>query len=168
MNSIKATGGGDACEDIFGGLEEVLKLDWKHYIRILVHVGDAPQHGSRFHDGRGDSYDEYKTFNEADPRGLKIENLLAGLKEKNILYNFGKINGCTDKMLQEFRTCAKDPDVPKDFDMSNPSDIKKQCVRIISASIDSVIMSSLSSRLYNPKLSFQIQDFSSNQTTFRI
>jgi len=45
---IKAHGGGDKCEDIFGGLERVLDLDWKLPARILIHVGDAPQHGSRF------------------------------------------------------------------------------------------------------------------------
>ena len=47
MNSVSATGGADECEDIFGGLEKVISLDWKNPNRILIHVGDAPQHGSR-------------------------------------------------------------------------------------------------------------------------
>jgi hypothetical protein len=47
MNSVSAFGGADACEDIFGGLEEVTKLDWISPNRILIHVADAPQHGSR-------------------------------------------------------------------------------------------------------------------------
>ena len=47
MNSVGATGGADECEDIFGGLEKVISLGWKNPNRILIHVGDAPQHGSR-------------------------------------------------------------------------------------------------------------------------
>ena len=48
MNSVNATGGDDECEDIFGGLERVINLSWKNPNRILIHVGDAPQHGSRY------------------------------------------------------------------------------------------------------------------------
>ncbi len=47
MNAVVATGGADECEDIFGGLEKVISLGWKNPNRILIHVGDAPQHGSR-------------------------------------------------------------------------------------------------------------------------
>jgi hypothetical protein len=47
MDEIKAHGGGDQCEDVFGGLERVLTLDWKLPTKILIHVGDSPQHGSR-------------------------------------------------------------------------------------------------------------------------
>jgi hypothetical protein len=48
MNSVKATGGADTCEDVFGGLEKVINLSWKNPNRILIHVGDAPQHGTRY------------------------------------------------------------------------------------------------------------------------
>ena len=48
MNSVTATGGADECEDIFGGLEKVIHLSWKNPNRILIHVGDAPQHGTRY------------------------------------------------------------------------------------------------------------------------
>ena len=48
MNSVRAVGGADTCEDIFGGLEKVISLGWKNPNRILIHVGDAPQHGSRY------------------------------------------------------------------------------------------------------------------------
>ena len=47
MNAVNAEGGGDTCEDVFGGLERVIELDWKSPTRILIHVADAPQHGSR-------------------------------------------------------------------------------------------------------------------------
>lgn len=47
LNSVKATGGDDECEDIFGGLEKSISLGWKNPNRILIHIGDAPQHGTR-------------------------------------------------------------------------------------------------------------------------
>ena len=47
LDSVEATGGADECEDIFGGLERVISLGWKNPNRILIHIGDAPQHGSR-------------------------------------------------------------------------------------------------------------------------
>ncbi len=48
LENVEARGGGDECEDIFGGLQNVLALDWKFPTRIVIHVGDAPQHGSRY------------------------------------------------------------------------------------------------------------------------
>ena len=48
MNSVEAIYGADDCEDIFGGLEKVINLSWKNPNRILIHVGDAPQHGTRY------------------------------------------------------------------------------------------------------------------------
>ena len=50
MNSVEAIYGADDCEDIFGGLEKVINLSWKNPNRILIHVGDGPQHGSRYFD----------------------------------------------------------------------------------------------------------------------
>ena len=47
IDSVEAGGGDDVCEDVFGGLEEVIELDWKFPNKVLIHVGDAPQHGSR-------------------------------------------------------------------------------------------------------------------------
>ena len=47
MDSIEADGGEDVCEDIFGGLERVIELKWENSIRVLIHIGDAPAHGSR-------------------------------------------------------------------------------------------------------------------------
>ncbi|RNA01177.1 serine threonine kinase [Brachionus plicatilis] len=96
VDNIQATGGADECEDVFGGLEEVTKLDWKNPSRVLFHIGDAPCHGSRFHSGANDSYPG------GDPRGLDIACLLKKLVNLNINYYFGEINGSTGKMIEEF------------------------------------------------------------------
>lgn len=45
-----ATGGGDEPEDIPGGLEAALGLDWQAEARCVILVADAPCHGGEFHD----------------------------------------------------------------------------------------------------------------------
>jgi Mg-chelatase subunit ChlD len=44
LSKVKATGGGDACEDVFGGLEEIQRLRWSENAgtRVLFHIADAP------------------------------------------------------------------------------------------------------------------------------
>lgn len=96
VNSVSATGGADECEDIFGGLEAALDLNWSNMTRILFHVGDAPCHGKRFHASAGDDYPD------GDPRGLNITSLLRKLVDLKIRYYFAEINTSTRKMIDEF------------------------------------------------------------------
>ena len=96
VNNVTAKGGHDQCEDIFGGLEEVTKLDWTHPTKILFHIGDAPCHGNRFHNSCYDSHPS------GDPRGLNLTNLLQIFVDKNINYYFAEINSSTFKMIDEF------------------------------------------------------------------
>lgn len=49
VGSIAATGGGDAAEDVFSGLQAVAQLDWQAGSRVLVHVADCPCHGFAYH-----------------------------------------------------------------------------------------------------------------------
>jgi hypothetical protein len=64
--------------------------------RVLFHICDAPCHGRDFHNGSNDQYPD------GDPRGLKIDKLLANLASKNIDYYFAEINSSTAKMIDEF------------------------------------------------------------------
>jgi len=64
--------------------------------RVLVHIGDAPCHGNRFHSGANDSYPS------GDPRGLDITELMRTIISKNINYYFAEINNSTLKMIEEF------------------------------------------------------------------
>jgi hypothetical protein len=51
MSTIQARGGGDIPEDVYGALEAARGLNWAPAgNKILVHVLDAPPHGSAFHD----------------------------------------------------------------------------------------------------------------------
>lgn len=91
-----ATGGGDAPEDVFGALNVAVGFEWQSTTRILVHTGDAPCHGRKYHEGLGDDHPD------GDPNGLRAEVFLPKLKEQNIFYFFGKINETTNKMITEF------------------------------------------------------------------
>ena len=100
LNGVEPIGGGDECEDVHGGLEAALNLSWNRKNKVLIHIADAPAHGSRFHEHCGDNYESY---NDKDPRGLVIEHLIAKIKQMGIDYTFGKINDSTDVMIKEFR-----------------------------------------------------------------
>jgi len=39
-------------EDVFSGLELAGGMDWGSRVRVIIHAGDAPQHGQAFHDFR--------------------------------------------------------------------------------------------------------------------
>ena len=95
---VEASGGGDTPEDVLGGLQAALDLEWSAATRVIIHVGDAPNHGRRLHD-LGASKDDYYTEGAG---ALDAESVLADLRRINCKYFFGKINDSTDKMFQLF------------------------------------------------------------------
>ena len=50
VGNLKAQGGDDAAEDVLGGLQSSINLNWKSNIKILYHICDAPPHGTIYHD----------------------------------------------------------------------------------------------------------------------
>ena len=59
VGGITAGGGGDAPEDVLGGVCRALELSWPEEggSRVLFHIGDAPHHGRVFHSpSMGDDY----------------------------------------------------------------------------------------------------------------
>ena len=98
-DAVKATGGGDGPEDVFGGLEQMIGLDWSEdgSTHMLFHIADWPCHGREFHGWvTGDDYPN------GDPKGRSIQTMLDQLAEKRIQYYFGKITEYTDKMIAKF------------------------------------------------------------------
>mmetsp|Transcript_41651 Transcript_41651/g.118799 ORF Transcript_41651/g.118799 Transcript_41651/m.118799 type:complete len:1081 (-) Transcript_41651:19-3261(-) len=96
---ISASGGGDEPEDVHGGLDTALGLEWSiggAATRVLIHICDAPCHGTRYHSIRGDSYPQ------GDPHGLTSPDLLRRMKDTGLQYVFGRINGKTDQMVMLF------------------------------------------------------------------
>ncbi len=98
VSEVDAFGGDDVCEDVFSGINEVLKLEWLNESRVLFHICDAPCHGKRFHEDETDDNYSYSDH----PFGLKIENLIHVLCSLNINYYFAEINSSTKLMIEEF------------------------------------------------------------------
>lgn len=57
LRNVQANGGYDECEDLLGGMDEAIKLDWQSDVRTLYLVCDAPCHGRQYN--CQDAYDEY-------------------------------------------------------------------------------------------------------------
>ena len=99
VGGLAATGGGDEAEDIHGALKVAGQQDWTTggaATRVLIHIGDAPCHGSQYHNGCGDEYAS------GDPYSLQAVDLLKRLQGLQIEYTFGRINASTDKMIEVF------------------------------------------------------------------
>jgi hypothetical protein len=104
-------GGGDGPEDVHGAINEVLapQMGWESDARIVVHIADAPCHGTQFHDPcRDDHPDGFKGWDTAeydhlDPNDMTAEALLGDMVLEGISYCFLRITPHTEKMLGVFR-----------------------------------------------------------------
>lgn len=95
--------GGDIPEDVLGGLQQTLNLEWGiggAATRVLIHIGDAPCHGTSYHDSS--VFRHRDNYPQGDPNGLQASSLLRSLQEKHVQYIFGRINQTTDKMIRMF------------------------------------------------------------------
>ena len=108
-----------------------MNLKWSHPNRVIFHIGDAPQHGKRFHDisARKDNY------YDSEPRGLCIEKLLSSLKIKRLNYYFGRITKHTDKMIREFESVGG-KGIVQTVDMKDPSNLFNEVINSISRTIN--------------------------------
>ena len=97
VGQIRANGGGDAPEDIVGGLRQVLDRDWYASTRVVVHIADAPCHGQEYHS----CHDSYPN---GDPSGVKPEELLKQLRDKRTHYFFIEITPHTQQMTSMFKS----------------------------------------------------------------
>ncbi|XP_028401291.1 alpha-protein kinase vwkA-like [Dendronephthya gigantea] len=129
VSIIKVYGGGDAAEDVFGGLEEAGNLEWSSPTRILFHVTDAPCHGRQYHE------DVLDDFPNGDPRGLNAGDLLNVLEDKNIAYWFAKITDKTDKMIAEFRKLLRTPTMLQQVKLESAEQLMFAVADSISSSI---------------------------------
>ena len=105
---------------MLGGLNKAINsLAWPEDdgTKIIFHIADAPPHGTTYHD-RGEAGDDYPSGHPSDqnPRVLFGE-----MKQKDIMYYFGRINGGCDKIFKLFE---KYYDAPIEvYNTSNPSAI---------------------------------------------
>ena len=95
--------GNDEPEDMLGGLDQALKLDWKGKTRIIILVADAPCHGADFHTLEESSANA--SFN--DP--FKADTLLRAMGTRfNIDLTFCRISKDTDLMISKFKPLYDD------------------------------------------------------------
>ena len=96
IGQLYAEGGGDAPEDVVGGLKLLTMQEWtkKAYKRVIM-ICDAPPHGLEYHDKK--YRDDYP---EGSPDGLKLEPLIYDLKKKRIHLSCMKLNKSVKPMLK--------------------------------------------------------------------
>ena len=94
LQNVSANGGGDGPENCFGGLwAAASQVNWEAPSRVIIWIGDSPEHGSRYHDG-SDFYPK------GDPQGMTSARIFAELKKKHIRLLFCKLTSYTDKMIK--------------------------------------------------------------------
>ena len=96
VNGLKASGGGDVPENVLGAIQQALNATWKQQTRCIVHITDAPPHGSKLHD-LNEAEDTYYNLG-SEPHGLSHEVLFPQLVSLKINYALLRINRSTDKM----------------------------------------------------------------------
>ena len=167
LSSVVATGGGDQCEDVWGGLNEVSKLSWKvdNGARLLFHVADAPTHGSFFAGGAAFS-DDQKGF---DSGGALTTSVLKKLCcDTGIQYVFCEINSSTKAMIKKYNDllksvpgCGRDTQIATS-PLSEAGDIVKIAVDSTTASLATSYMTATMSLAKEPEHESMHSKFSSS------
>jgi hypothetical protein len=114
LNRTEASGGGgDAAEDVMGGLEIATKLEWtcgSKTVRRLVHIGDAPSHGTRYHKFAErtkspswiEAQNKWDRFPNTDLDGSQGQSIMSVLARKKIDYTFVELVPFTQTMTRQF------------------------------------------------------------------
>lgn len=105
IRDVHAKGGDDQAEDVAGGLLNARMLVWEEdAAKSLIHIADAPPHGSQFHEPWISD-----RFPQGDPEGKDPLNMMRRFSEDNVDYTFVKINDSTNIMLKEFHDVYTGP-----------------------------------------------------------
>jgi hypothetical protein len=102
IQSLEADGGNDAAEDVATALFTVLSLSWTGELKFVIHIADAPAHGTQFH-----SVSLSDRFPSGDPEGLDPRDSVEKFSFLNMNYTFIKISRHTDRMIDEFERCYR-------------------------------------------------------------
>jgi hypothetical protein len=100
LGELSAFGGGDAPEDVLGGIREALNKSWRQRTRCLIHICDSPAHGRDLHD-LDEASDRYPVPG-SEPHRLTHGRLLAQMIGLGINYAMLRINHTTDRMALNF------------------------------------------------------------------
>ena len=96
LDEITCIGGGDDAEDVAGGLNSGLNMNWRSNARYAVLIADAPGHGSQYH--TAEVQDDYE---KGDPNGLVLEEIMEKYVDNNINLCLTRIDEYTDIMFDK-------------------------------------------------------------------
>ncbi|CAF1629561.1 unnamed protein product [Adineta ricciae] len=131
LSTIKCEKGGDACEDVLGGLSKLIELNWKQPLRVVMHIADCPSHGRRYHN-LADICDD---FIKNDNDGLVGYNCIKQLIDLQIMYFFGRLTHHTDKMIEQFTNYSQNRMTIEQIRLENAENLLPFAVHIVSQSI---------------------------------
>ncbi|EGC34843.1 hypothetical protein DICPUDRAFT_79436 [Dictyostelium purpureum] len=134
LELIKAEGGGDGPEDVFGGMDLIKTVQWRlNSTRVVIHIADAPCHGSEYH-GFKDNHPK------GDPNGISLDSLLEQINKLNLNYYFGHVDlSSTGKMIDIFdkriREISENQRQISSFDSKDTSTISERIFKLVERSI---------------------------------
>ncbi|CAD8067314.1 unnamed protein product [Paramecium sonneborni] len=92
LDQLVCQGGGDAAEDIRGGIKQMVQLEWIKQFKLAILICDAPTHGQRYNGGVSDRYPKED-----------IEDAINLLIEKNIFLLAIQFQKTTQIMFEEIK-----------------------------------------------------------------
>eukprot|EP01084_Bolivina_argentea_P150989 263602_1 len=159
VEKLVASGGGDAAEDVLGGLKHCTTLDWSSDCRVLFHICDAPPHNKMYHDLTEGSDTWPLGYNgnkggSADPHDYhKI--VLRKFEEQGIHLCIAKVNDTVAKMIRVFKEYAdlleltveerKGFLVVEERKLTDPKDLLDDVVEVLTDAITRVDISDMTS-----------------------
>jgi len=108
VSKIKPSGGDDICENVFGGMEQTLKLNWKSSVKMVYHILDAPQHGTMYYRAKQNVKNSWDEYPKGNPERNDYHNeLLEKFCQNQIWYVVAKCNDTVDEMCDIFDKSSK-------------------------------------------------------------
>ena len=102
LDEITCIGGGDDAEDVAGGLNAGLNMNWRSNARYAILIADAPGHGNQYH--TNEVQDDYES---GDPNGLVLEDIMEKYADNNINLCLTRIDDYTDIMFEKMTKAYK-------------------------------------------------------------
>ncbi|PAV78648.1 hypothetical protein WR25_12819 [Diploscapter pachys] len=164
--NVRAYGGGDGAEDVFGGLEAALKLKWSpnYSTKVIFHIADAPCHGIAFHNSPDAEVDYYP---EGDPNKRSHVSFFEEMNRVGIQFYFGKIRNNTNKMIEKFSEAYGKNIV--DFDISQVDKIFSSIVTAVTDSVSHSLLTISATNYTNRELrSFNLSPLEPDWSTIEI
>lgn len=97
IQDVEAYGGNDCAEDVAGGFQRMIELDWSGAtLKFAFMIADAPPHGSRWHASH--ISDRFRH----EPQGSDLADLVQQCYQREIRLTVVKVNSSVDKMIDIF------------------------------------------------------------------